>query len=140
MDEKLCQFFIYSRPRAISTLFCVHQDTEREWWEIISSLSKTIFTQKNYQRIYATRISKLCNIGSKFVVILHISWNRAVSLIFCSHQDTESWKQEKEISIARPIFTKKQSPKVICEKDIHHLQHRWELPGNYPVFNLVMVI
>ena len=45
-----------------------------------------------------------------------------------------------DISIDRPIFIQKKSSKVIVEQDIHHLQHIWELPGNYPVFTVVMVI
>ena len=47
--------------------------------------------------------------GEIVVAILHIYGVRAISLLFCNHQDTESEKWEMEIGVAGPIFTHKKS-------------------------------
>ena len=53
------------------------------------------------------------------VVIFHISGARAIFLLFCDHQDTESESCEMEISISEPIFTHKNISKALWENGIH---------------------
>ena len=57
-----------------------------------------------YQRIYVTGIVNLYNMGSNILVTIHINGTRSNLLLFCVHQDTDTEKQEKDISIASPIF------------------------------------
>ena len=42
--------------------------------------------------------------GENIVVFLHIYGDRAIVLLFCDHQDTESKSREMEIGVAGPIF------------------------------------
>ena len=41
------------------------------------------------------------------MLILHIYGARAIFLLFCNHQDTESESREMEIGVAGLIFTNK---------------------------------
>ena len=49
------------------------------------------------------------------MAILHIYGARAVFLIFCVHQDTESDSCEIEMSTSQPIFTHKNISKALWE-------------------------
>ena len=54
---------------------------------------------------------------------IYIYGARAIFLLFCDHQDTESEQREKEIGFAQPILTKKEPSKALMENNIHTLQY-----------------
>ena len=72
------------------------------------NISKPIFTHKNIkgstvqQYPYSTRWENF------FVVILHIYGDRAIFLIFCDHQDTESGLCEMDMGVAGPTSSQKE--------------------------------
>ena len=66
----------------------------------------------------------------KIVEILHIYGGRAISLLFCDHQDTQSESCEIEMNISQPIFAHKKISKTIWYKDIHTLQDWRKYCGN----------
>ena len=55
------------------------------------------------------------------MAIIHIYGARAIFLLFCDNQDTESESCEIEMSISQPIFTHKKIPKNLWGKSIHNL-------------------
>ena len=50
------------------------------------------------------------------VSIIHIYGARAIFLLFCDHQDTESESREVEMRISQPIFTHKNISKYLWKK------------------------
>ena len=69
-----------------------------------------------YQYTYYTRWEK------NVVVILRIYGARAISLLFCNHQDTEPESQEMEIGAAGSISIHKIS-KPLWDNGIHTPQY-----------------
>ena len=59
-------------------------------WKLVKM--KQYYHRKKHQRLYETSISILYKMGEIVVAILHIYGVRAISLLFCNHQDTESEK------------------------------------------------
>ena len=57
---------------AILLIFCDHQDTESELFEIEMSTSEPIFVLGKQIKIYKTTIYKTYKIGENIVAILHI--------------------------------------------------------------------
>ena len=55
-----------------------------------SGVVEPILTQKKYQSLYGTIIPILYKVDEKFVANIHIYGDRAIFLLFCNHQDTES--------------------------------------------------
>ena len=53
------------------------------------------------------------------VVIIHIYGDRAIFVLFCDQQDTESESYEIEISTSQPIFAHNKIPKDVWDKNIH---------------------
>ena len=49
-----------------------------------------ILTQEKHQRLYGTTIYIIYKMGGGITVILPIYGARAIFLLFCNHQDTES--------------------------------------------------
>ena len=58
--------------------------------------------------------------GGIILVVLHIYGARAIFLLFCDHQETESETREMNIGAAGPMFTKKRS-NALCDNNIHTL-------------------
>ena len=56
---------------------------------IIAYLGKYPY-RKKHQRLYGKILSIIYNMEEKYAAILHIYGARAISLLFCVHQDTES--------------------------------------------------
>ena len=46
------------------------------------------------------------------MTVLHICGDRAIYLLFCDHQDTESEAREMEIGADEPILTEKIHPSI----------------------------
>ena len=57
------------------------------------------------------------------VYIIYIYRARAIFLIFCVHQDTESEQCEIYIKISQPIFTGTKIPRALWDNDIHTLKY-----------------
>ena len=55
----------------------------------------------------------------KNVVIIHIYGARAISVLFCYHQDSACDIYETYISISKPIFNHKEIPKATKDTGIH---------------------
>ena len=53
------------------------------------------------------------------VVVLHNFGARAIFLLFCDHQDTDSESCEIKMSISEPIFTHKKISKALWDNSIH---------------------
>ena len=76
--------------RAIFLLFCNHQHTESESWEMKIGLAGpiikiiTIKGSMGQLYIYSTRWEE------NILVILPIYGDRAIFLLFCNHQESES--------------------------------------------------
>ena len=68
------------------------------------------------------------------MVIIHIYGDRATSLLFCDHQDAEYESCEIQISISKPIFTKKYIPKALWENYIHTLQEGSKILWQFFIF------
>ena len=84
--------------RAILLLFYDHQDNESESTNInTEKISKTIWDNNIHTPQY----------GWKIVVVIHIHGARAIFLLFCDHQDTESESQGMETGVVGPICTYK---------------------------------
>ena len=56
------------------------------------------------------------------MAIIHSYESRAIFLLFCDHQDTESEPCEIEMSISKPIFTKKNISKDLWNNNINTIQ------------------
>ena len=57
--------------------------------------------------MYGTMISTTLRTGENFVAIIHIYGVRAIFLLFCDKQGTESESWEIEFGVAGPISTHK---------------------------------
>ena len=55
--------------------------------------------------------------------VIHIYGARAMFLLFCDHQDTESKSQEMEIGASQPILTQKKTSKTLWGNNIHTLKY-----------------
>ena len=89
--EKNILAIIYSYgARAIFPLFYNNQDTEYETYEIEVSVAGPIFTPKNIKGSMVQQYPFPTRWEKNIVVVLHIFGARAISLLFCDHQDTES--------------------------------------------------
>ena len=85
------------------------------------SVAGQILTKKNHQRTYRTTIPIPQKMIEKYCDNNQFFGTRAISLLFCVHQDTESEKCEININISEPITTKKKNPKALCDIEIHNL-------------------
>ena len=76
--------------RYFSLLFCDHQDTESESYEMEMSIPQPIFTHKiikgymGQRFLYSTRWVKI------IVVVIHVYGPLAIFLLLYAHQYTES--------------------------------------------------
>ena len=62
--------------------------------------------------------------GENIAAIIHYYGYRAILLLFCVHQDTESEQREIKISVYQPILTKKKKQRLNGTK--HSYSTRWE--------------
>ena len=76
--------------RVIFLLFCDHQDTESESREIEISLAGPIFTHNGIKGSMGKLFSYSTRWEKNTVATIHIYGARAIFLLFCDHQDTES--------------------------------------------------
>ena len=77
------------RARAISLLFCDHQDTKSESQDKEIDVPRPIFTHNNIKISNGQWYPYSIIWEQNIVVIIHIYGARAISLLFCDHQDTE---------------------------------------------------
>ena len=102
---------------------CYYKDIEYESDDIGIGVSEPVFTQKN---ISIGSIGRLYPYSTRWehniVAIFHIYGARAVFLLFCDHQDTESESYETEMSISKPIFNNENASKSLWYKGIYTLQ------------------
>ena len=61
------------------------------------NLHATLYDESKH--LYGTTISILRHIGENTVAIIHIYGARAIILLFCDHQDTESESKEIKTNI-----------------------------------------
>ena len=105
--RKIVVIIHISGDRAIFIIFDNHQDTLSDRLEMENFVARQIFTQKiikGYMGLLYThfKIRKI-----KIVVILRISRDRAIFLLFFDQGDTESEWQEIDASVSRPVLTYK---------------------------------
>ena len=62
---------------------------------------------------------------------IYIYGARAIFLLFCDHQDTESESHEIEISIYQPIFTQKYSTNALWDNIAYTLQDKGKCCGSF---------
>ena len=75
---------------AIFLLFCDRQDAEYESQEMEIGIAGPIFTSKNIKCLMGQQYPYSASLEENIVVFIHIYGIRAILLLFCDHQDTES--------------------------------------------------
>ena len=107
---------------AMLILFCDHQETEYESWDMESGVSWPILIQKNPEALWNNDIHTLQDRRNS-VAILHFYESRAILLLLCVHKKNNSESQEIDILQLYQYSTRKIS-KPLWENNMH-ITHDW---------------